>query len=503
MGSLTVATWNAAAVFSSVRSSQSNVRKRWSGLGALFTKCDVLCLQEVHGIDEDTNTLDKTFGGFLHFASYCENAASGGVVTSVSRRFAAKFEEVDLQVVLEGRVTILWCRRGGSRPIAVANVHLVPNLSTRRKKAVMRELAGTLTRQTVSWMAGDWNFPAAGELRTNLVTGMPVAAPNSLGEYFEEVFAGWAEVEQDRPTRRQMGDEQRVVGCSRIDRVYTNLPPLELLDRRATAATVRAYDDLKWPSDHLPVIAMLSPAPTSAPRRPLLPRWVVRHPEYKLMLAATLVEVGAFAAGDPFERLEEITACFHEAARRLKARRAEASTDGEVLHLLIAAARCWRVGARARIITMRRRCQLMCEVFDSEDALLDEEVLHGHIRRLSVSAIAAQIGELGGEANDRGDPAAVARRTSLHKKLAAWSPKRRRVCGLVILVADGEPIEGQELAAEAIRAHWDGVFSARASKIVLREVLLRKTVFSGGPAADRLRGVLCYHRGEARHCAWP
>eukprot|EP00972_Heterocapsa_arctica_P019663 2901733-Heterocapsa_arctica.AAC.1 len=50
----------------------------------------------------------------------------------------------------------------------------------------------------------------------------------------------------------------RLVGCSRIDRIYSNLPTLELLDRKASAATMSSFDDLRWPSDHVPVIASLA-----------------------------------------------------------------------------------------------------------------------------------------------------------------------------------------------------------------------------------------------------
>eukprot|EP00972_Heterocapsa_arctica_P076606 11301598-Heterocapsa_arctica.AAC.1 len=68
---------------------------------------------------------------------------------------------------------------------------------------------------------------------------MPVVAPNPIGDYFGKIFADWAEIEQDRPTRRQMElDEDlgpRIIGCSRMDRIYSDLPTLELLDRKACA----------------------------------------------------------------------------------------------------------------------------------------------------------------------------------------------------------------------------------------------------------------------------
>eukprot|EP00972_Heterocapsa_arctica_P020578 3033066-Heterocapsa_arctica.AAC.1 len=85
---------------------------------------------------------------------------------------------------------------------------------------------------------------------------MPVVAPNPIGDYFGEIFSEWAEIEQDRPTRRQMELDvdlgPRIIGCSTIDRIYSNLPTLELLDRKACAVTMSSFDDLRWPSGHVP-----------------------------------------------------------------------------------------------------------------------------------------------------------------------------------------------------------------------------------------------------------
>eukprot|EP00972_Heterocapsa_arctica_P106939 15752600-Heterocapsa_arctica.AAC.1 len=57
----------------------------------------------------------------------------------------------------------------------------------------------------------------------------------------------------------------------------------------------------------------------------------------------------------------------------------------------MAAARCWRVGALHRIVSMRRRCLLLSEIFDGDGRLLDEMALHRHIGRLSAASITAQI----------------------------------------------------------------------------------------------------------------
>eukprot|EP00972_Heterocapsa_arctica_P066512 9815158-Heterocapsa_arctica.AAC.1 len=89
--------------------------------------------------------------------------------------------------------------------------------------------------------------------------------------------------------------------------------------------------------------------------------------------------------------------------------------------------------------------------------------LHRHIARLSAASIAAQIEAIAGAGADQGDPALAPRRANLHRQLAAWSPKRRRVGGIAILDEEGRPILDSEQAAEAVCAHWAGVFAARSS----------------------------------------
>eukprot|EP00972_Heterocapsa_arctica_P025251 3719798-Heterocapsa_arctica.AAC.1 len=76
---------------------------------------------------------------------------------------------------MRGRATLLWCRKITGKTMVIANVHVVPNMGLGNKKALLRRLHAALPDRELafSFLAGDWNFPAAGELRTNLLTGMP------------------------------------------------------------------------------------------------------------------------------------------------------------------------------------------------------------------------------------------------------------------------------------------------------------------------------------------
>eukprot|EP00972_Heterocapsa_arctica_P109860 16175604-Heterocapsa_arctica.AAC.1 len=65
-----------------------------------------------------------------------------------------------------------------------------------------------------------------------------------------------------------------------------------------------SFDDLRWPSDHVPVIATLAAVRDSPPRRLQLPKWVAQYESFPPILSAVVEEVGAFLIDDPFERLE-------------------------------------------------------------------------------------------------------------------------------------------------------------------------------------------------------
>eukprot|EP00972_Heterocapsa_arctica_P031224 4598149-Heterocapsa_arctica.AAC.1 len=64
---------------------------------------------------------------------------------------------------MKGRVTLLWCKKHSGKSMVIANVHVVPNMSLSEKKVLLRRLHAALPdrEQAFSFLAGDWNFPAA------------------------------------------------------------------------------------------------------------------------------------------------------------------------------------------------------------------------------------------------------------------------------------------------------------------------------------------------------
>ena len=202
------------------------------------------------------------------------------------------------------------------------------------------------------------------------------------------------------------------------------------------------------------------------------------------MLASVMVEWRTAGVQDPFRKATLLVDCMHGAASMLRERGVEATCDGEVLHIVLAAARCWRANDLRRMIKLRKRCHELCEVFDVEGNLTDEKCLSQHIRRLATATIAEQLREAqaeeaeGGE--DGGGLPGKARRRSLHRRLTARSPKRKRVKGLDILDDDGAPITDAEKATDEVHRHWSWFFARRPGDPEARERLLgRAARFQG------------------------
>ena len=87
------------------------------------------------------------------------------------------------------------------------------------------------------------------------------------------------ELHQGAHTRRDTRGD-RYTTLSRLDRLYVNLPPAEVLDRHPHTAADGIVTNPKEPSDHIPVTARLR-APATAPTEwRSTPRWITAHPKF-------------------------------------------------------------------------------------------------------------------------------------------------------------------------------------------------------------------------------
>ena len=96
--------------------------------------------------------------------------------------------------------------------------------------------------------------------------------------------------------------------------------------------------------------------------------------------------------------------------------------------------------------------------FVSEDNV-NLQFLHAHLSDLTLERAN---NTLGAEGDCLTNPqAAKARAQALGKWISLWSSKRRKICALAILDANGNPADSNAGSAKLLYDHWSQVFAAK------------------------------------------
>ena len=104
---------------------------------------------------------------------------------------------------------------------------------------------------------------------------------SSTAKRVEEALVQFTELHQPHYTRRHTSGGI-IDNLSRIDRIYSNCPVAELLDRRPSVDTVGLVTATGSPSDHTPVSACIAAPWSSPPLLPTVPTWVLQHPHFPI-----------------------------------------------------------------------------------------------------------------------------------------------------------------------------------------------------------------------------
>ena len=136
-----------------------------------------------------------------------------------------------------------------------------------------------------------------------------------------------------------------VLADARLDRFYSNLPTLDLLDARASATAWGSATEHRRFSDHVPVTLVFEP-PRSAPTRPAaIPTWVARDPRILARVKAELEFLEGDSAHERLQSFLSIAAACHAVFRHELSSRI-ATTDAERLHWTAIAFRAGRASDR-------------------------------------------------------------------------------------------------------------------------------------------------------------
>ena len=165
-------------------------------------------------------------------------------------------------------------------------------------------------------------------------------------ERFENLFENFTELFQPDFTHRQKGKDDVYTHFSKLERVFTNLPPAKLFDMHTTCATagsVRAPQFIL--SDHLCVNFAIQPKARDDRSFPSIPRWVAEHALWPVV-TQDLCDMSP-GYRNPFEELAAMKRIFHRASEDIKkiAAHHNAQRTDEKLWWAMRALRCLRSGS--------------------------------------------------------------------------------------------------------------------------------------------------------------
>ena len=163
------------------------------------------------------------------------------------------------------------------------------------------------------FVLGDLNFPGVGGGRLNVGTGRVTLSGESVSAHFDSTFTGLCEIMGDQPTRRGFVDGVLSV-VSRIDRVFMNLLPSELLCRSAGVCVLDDLSSADLLSDHPPVFVSLGRVAKKSGGGGGVPRWVADRSDFIGIVCAQFERSMACLVEEPFDRLRRYKGAMSKAA---------------------------------------------------------------------------------------------------------------------------------------------------------------------------------------------
>ena len=450
---LSIATWNCSALLGTIAS-----WARWGELERLATAYDIVCLQEIHGDTGDEDELLQRFPRHCVAVSFSASSAMGGVAILIHPRLCARFPHWNFETILPGRV-LAGRGAGPTGSLACASVHLYDagGVSQTQQVQKLHDWMSTHSGHA-SFIGGDLNFIPEDEVRINLDNGQQTCESLPHGKLFSNLFADWCELYQPDATRIGVNAAGEHV-ASRLDRIFCDITAAELDLRRPRVAVRGSVHLGPKPSDHRPVAACLA-APLSQPPAPTIPQWVCSHPAFQ-RIAEDLHERGPNM--NEYQHVSELAAknsdILHEASRQVKLLISHTGVTSahQELHFALKFFHACRSHDSYK---MRCAAQAAPRLRPFLGLSSPSREFHDYLGVVTREALAFEKGQLEEDTTIEAE-VKTRKQQILSKRMAAWSPKRRRIGLEAVIDSEGHLATSFEESAALLVEHWGPVFRAK------------------------------------------
>ena len=281
-------------------------------------------------------------------------------------------------------------------------------------------------------------FFVNGEGRLDFATDRVTGGIDAVATHFDVSFDALIEIAQDRLIRRR-GEGGSVIVLSRADRIYSNIPPGELLARNACAATLGKLTSQCELSDHVLVVARLCGKAAVTGFGPFVPNWVLGLSCFPDLVRDLSMAEGLTGSDDltPFDKLKGLKRVVVKAARRAaeEAKLGECVSPSSCLHWMSRAKGAVRARDFDRLRDIVGRAPglffLNCDDCSVVDSLALQQFCHFCVR----DEINEHINDF--KESELPEEEKSAKKNKLHARLSSWSPKGRRVSGVAVLGKGG------------------------------------------------------------------
>ena len=429
----------------------------------------------------DLATFRREFPIFTPFLSPGIRSGIGGVAVLIHRNLCAQAVHIEEKVILPGRALMVTITTSTGK-FAVISIHLEPGISKENTAAVLNLIKAAIIPDSIMLLGGDFNFVSSGDSQLCIPTGTLTIRCDPAAELFDSILPDFTEIAQDDFTHITTINGTAST-MARLDRFYTNMCELDLLDSMPFARTIHNLYQKQRLSDHSAVSLAFNPALHNlqamhgTPYCSIAP-WVAQNGLFLPHFTELYMQYKRYFTSDAYHNLTIIKDIMHGAATLTKDELAIqqcAATVQERRHWTTKCMRALRTGNWFAVLAAVKAYPALENAVDIDSYHVKDHVwMQAHLRQLALEDIDTQLNDTTSSTPSTStsttpQPTSTARQihqvTKLMHLRRLWTSSGKRL-SLAAITEDGNDIPASSPeAAAALARHWGKIFDQPTTAI--------------------------------------